>query len=60
MMENGLFALYDPKDMTKGKPVSLDRLSKWLRDGLERIAESMVAENIWFEEFERLTDAMLA
>jgi len=60
MMENGLLALYDLKNMTKGKPASLGRLSEWLRDGLVRIAETMGIENIWFREFERLMDAMLA
>lgn len=60
MTENGLLTLYDLGTMSRGPEASLDRLSEWLRDGLMRVAENMGTDNIWYEEFERLTDAMLA
>lgn len=60
LTDNGLPALYDLKTMTRGKTASLDRLSEWLRDGLVRVAEFTGKDNIWYEEFLRLTDAMLA
>ena len=34
-------------------------LSEWLRDGLIRIVENLGAENIWYDELCRLSDAMI-
>lgn len=59
LTENGLLAEYDLKAMKKGPTASLDRLSEWLRDGFIRLMEAMGTENIWYEEFVRLSDAML-
>ncbi len=57
---SGLLANYNLKTKSRERVASLAHLSEWLRDGLLRIVEVLGTENQWYQELERLTDAMLA
>ncbi len=58
--DSGLPVKYDLATHTRGDMATYDELAEWLRDGLIRIAEVLGTDNIWYDELERLTDAMLA
>ncbi len=58
-LENGIPALYDLDSGRLGREGTYLELSEWLRDGLIRIVENLGADNVWYEELRRLSDAMI-
>lgn len=56
---SGLPCSYDLRTFAPGK-VDLGGVCEWLRDGLLRITDLMGADNDWYRELVRLTDALLA